>query len=123
MFGSFFGKSKPNKPNEFVLELLSKVANPAEFNEEELVALKTASISQELPASKMENAPDSLVIEPTGRRFAKSFFALLRQSADPPPEAWDEVRKEWPVLAEKTNDDLLKALGPIKAVAIDVRQL
>ena len=42
---------------------------------------------------------------------------------DPAPEAWVEVRKEWPVLAEKTDEELVAALAPIKATEVDYRQL
>ena len=52
------------------------------------------------------------------------FFAALRNpQEDPDPAVWIGVRKTWPVLAERSDDDLLAALQPIKDVRVDKRSL
>ena len=98
---------------------------------EELKALQDASISLEQPARDMpEKERPTALLDGTFRGFSQSFASLLRKPdvadpslTDPPPEAWVEVRKRWPVLAEKTDEELVTALAPIKAVAVDFRQL
>jgi hypothetical protein len=36
---------------------------------------------------------------------------------------WDFVRKQWPVLADKTDEELILAIGPMTAVFVDIRDL
>ena len=38
-------------------------------------------------------------------------------------QVWDFVRKAYPVLSEKTNEELIEAMEPIKAVPVDIRNL
>ena len=40
-----------------------------------------------------------------------------------PPQVWDFVRKQWPVLAGKTDEELILAIAPINAVFVDIRDL
>ena len=52
------------------------------------------------------------------------FFAVLRNfNEDPDPAVWPAIREKWPVLADKSDDDLLAALQPIKDVKVDRRSL
>jgi len=94
------------------------------FTEEETEALYKASISKEdactreyaqkFPSSKLLNAFTQPQI----------FFSLLRApDEDPPEEVWDVIREKWPVLKERSNAELLKALAPIKAKYVDLRFL
>ena len=108
---------------------IEEVPNPAGFTMEELKAVQDASICLEAPARDMKDPPAALV-DDTFRKFAISFAAMLRTPeldkpdfTEPAPEAWDAVRAKWPVLAEKTNEELKEALGPIKAQEVDFRQL
>jgi len=55
---------------------------------------------------------------------SQDFFGQLRNpSKDPAPETWDAVRTKWPALAGRSDDELLIALAPIKAVPVDRRML
>ena len=60
-------------------------------------------------------------------RFTNSaldFFAVLRNVLeDPDPAVWIGVREKWPVLADKSDEDLIAALQPIKDVKVDRRSL
>jgi len=122
-------------------ELIGSVANPAGFTDAELLAMKEASISDEAPGRKFPNlndaplgeqydtnpaAPDSLFAD-SGPGFPMTYFNIFRgvqyRATGPPPEVWPYVRKRWPVLAEKTDEELVEALGPIKAVEVDARNL
>lgn len=94
-----------------------------------LRSLFVRSICTDQPARDREN-PSPALLDGTWREFAQTFYSLLRKPGnanpeltEPVPEAWDEVRKQWPVLADKTNEELLKALGPIAAYEVDFRIL
>ena len=94
-----------------------------------LLSLFVRSISTDQPARGVDNPPPAL-LDGTWREFAQSFYTLLRKPGNanpeltsPVPEAWDAVRKQWPVLASKTDEELLTALGPIAAYEVDFRNL
>ena len=57
--------------------------------------------------------------------FPLTYFVLFRNSRnmEPPVEVWDYVRKKWPVLSEKSNEELETAMAPIRAVYIDPRSI
>ena len=38
-------------------------------------------------------------------------------------QVWDPLREKWPILAGKTDEELLEALKPIKAEYVDARFL
>ena len=40
-----------------------------------------------------------------------------------PDELWPAIRDRWPVLAERSDEELIKAMEPIKAVYVDSRRL
>eukprot|EP00316_Scyphosphaera_apsteinii_P026032 CAMPEP_0119323118 /NCGR_PEP_ID=MMETSP1333-20130426/60055_1 /TAXON_ID=418940 /ORGANISM="Scyphosphaera apsteinii, Strain RCC1455" /LENGTH=125 /DNA_ID=CAMNT_0007330499 /DNA_START=204 /DNA_END=582 /DNA_ORIENTATION=- len=111
-------------------ELIGPVANPANFSEEELAALKEASLSEEAPARGPEryttiDNPPAALLNDVFPNFPLPYFTLFRNNRGltTPPEVWDFVRTRWPVLAGKTNEQLYEALGPITAVKVDFRQL
>lgn len=88
------------------------------------------SISDEAPArgeeqySKIPDAHPSLLLD-AFPNFPLTYYVLLRNTRgiDPSPQAWDAVRTRWPVLAERTDEELMLALGPIKAYSIDSRNI
>ena len=52
------------------------------------------------------------------------FFSLLRHPRiDPSPVVWTAVRKEWPVLGNIPDDELMKNLYACRAEACDLRRL
>ena len=112
-------------------EIIGPVENPAGFSDEEISALKTASISSKSPAagperySQIDNAPASLLND-VYPNLPLSYYALLRRNtkdAAPPPEIWAFLRKEWPVLAERSDEELLTAMKPITDVYVDFRNV
>ena len=115
---------KPEGPDE----MIGPVANPVGLTDEEMTALKTASISMKMPGRGPEkydiidNCPDSFLSDCTPF-FPLTYFVLFRNERNmpPPEEVWDFVRKEWPVLGERSDDELKEALKPILAVYIDNR--
>ena len=74
---------------------------------------------------------------PPAKRILSSwqFYANLRVGSDPEAgvvasgpapvddETWDAVRAKWPILAGRSNDELVVALAPIKAKKVDYRSL
>ena len=46
---------------------------------------------------------------------------LRNPTEDPDARVWLKVREKWPVLSERSDDDLLAMLQPIKDVKIDFR--
>tara|TARA_B110001452_G_scaffold78484_1_gene64011 strand:- start:852 stop:1313 length:462 start_codon:yes stop_codon:yes gene_type:complete len=92
------------------------------FSAEETAALQAASVSQEAAwKGKGEICPPELA-----NMFSRPaiYFSLLRNpNKDPPEEIWDCIRAEWPVVAARSNKELLEALKPIKAVTVDIRSL
>jgi hypothetical protein len=121
---------QPKSPDAQAQELIGTVANPCEFSEEELVALKVASISENSPArgkeryTTIDNCPPSLLGD-VYPNLPRSYYDIFRNTRDeePPDEVWDFVRSTWPVLSEKTDDELKAALEPITAVYVDIRVL
>ena len=52
------------------------------------------------------------------------FYAALRNpEQDPDSRVWDGVRDKWPVLKERSDEELLASLQPIKDVKVDRRSL
>ena len=120
---------KPKSLEDKAKDLLGSVVdNPAGFSEEEFMALKMASICDEAPArgeeqyTKIPDAHPSLLLD-AFPYFPLTYYVLLRntRNMDPSPQAWDAIRKRWPVLAERTDEELMLALGPIKAQTVDSR--
>tara|TARA_B110001452_G_C14941288_1_gene329195 strand:+ start:56 stop:580 length:525 start_codon:yes stop_codon:yes gene_type:complete len=120
---------KPKSLEDKAKDLLGSVRdNPAGLSEEEFVALKMASICDEAPArgeeqyTKIPDAHPSLLLD-AFPYFPLTYYVLLRntRNMDPSPQAWDAIRKRWPVLAERTDEELMLALGPIKAQTVDSR--
>ena len=106
-----------------LLRLQEDAEAPAQagFSEEETAALYEASISTKKSWTSEEPCPQALQNLFLG---PEKFFPLLRsQKNDPAPEVWDAVRREWPLLAGKSDAELLEALGPIKAQYVDFRSL
>mmetsp|Transcript_68101 Transcript_68101/g.108048 ORF Transcript_68101/g.108048 Transcript_68101/m.108048 type:complete len:164 (-) Transcript_68101:106-597(-) len=97
---------------------------PTLFSQEEKDALYAASTSKEKACSEdfAKNTLKSPLLNLFGR--PQNLYALLRNpNADPPDEIWDVIREKWPILKERSNAELLKALGPIKAKYVDIRSL
>ena len=94
-----------------------------EFSATEIEALTEASKSLDSCwTGAEEDLPDGLKSKFTQK--ALDFFAVLRSPTDDPdPAVWPGVREKWPVLADKSDDDLLCALQPIKDVKVDRRSL
>ena len=93
---------------------------PAGLSDGETAALREASLSME-KCREGEGCPKECTNMFGGPQI---FFSLLRNAnRDPPPGAWDTVRKKWPVLASRSDAELLEALGPIKAEYVDMRSL
>ena len=120
---------KPKSLEDKAKDLLGSVTeNPAGLSEEEFMALKMASICDEAPArgeeqyTKIPDAHPSLLLD-AFPYFPLTYYVLLRntRNMDPSPQAWDAIRKRWPVLAERTDEELMLALGPIKALTVDSR--
>ena len=93
-----------------------------DLSAEEIEALTEASKDLgPVHQSKEEPCPKAL-ISPFGG--AEDFYGQLRNPRqDPVPEVWDNLRAKWPVLAERSDDDLLAALQPIKDIKVDRRSL
>ena len=93
------------------------------FSTEETDALTKASKSlQSCWTGKPENCPASL--KNIFTQQPKDLFAVLRNPLEEPaPEAWECIREKWPVLAGRTDEELLSALQPIKDVKVDRRYL
>ena len=52
------------------------------------------------------------------------FFSLLRHPRiDPSPVVWTAVRKQWPILGNIPDDELMKNLYACRAEACDIRRL
>ena len=121
-FFDFFKDDPPLPPVE-------TFDNPCDFTTEELQALSDATICLEQPGRDMKDPPQE-ILDGSFRNFAQSYAELIRkpsmyyaEQTEPPAAAWDVVRKRWPVLAEKSNEELLKAAGPFVAFEVDFRQL
>ena len=92
------------------------------FSDEETAALQAASVSQETAWKGDGNTCPPALANAFSRPTI--FFSLLRNpNNDPPAGVWDCIRKQWPVLAGRSNQELLVALKPIKAVTVDIRSL
>ena len=121
---------KKQSPEELAAELLANVANPAEFSDAELAALKEASISLVSPCAgpepftQIDNPPKALLSD-TFMEIPRTYFEIFRNTrgVPVPPEVWPFVKEKWPVLAEKTDEELMLALGPMQAVTIDLRSV
>lgn len=110
-------------------ELVGDVENVAGFSDEELLALKLCSVSEEAPCRAaryqvIENPPKSLLTS-TFMELPRTYYDIFRnRRGEPAPaEVWPFVRKQWPVLADKTDEELILAMGPITAVFVDIRDL
>ena len=121
-FDDLFSKPKPE-------ELIGDVENVAGFSDEEFLALKLCSLSEDAPcrAGKyqvIENAPKSLLTD-TFMELPRSYYDIFRnrRGVPAPAEVWPFVRKQWPVLADKTDEELIEAMVPITAVFVDIRSL
>ena len=91
---------------------------------EELDALTEASKAISTPcwAGAPEECPQELKSLFTGQPM--DLFACLRSpTEDPDPQVWLAVRDKWPVLASRSDEDLLALLQPIKDVKVDRRSL
>ena len=93
-----------------------------ELSSEEIAALTEASKSLDACwQGDMAELPKALK-SPFGN--PEDFFGMLRSpKTDPAPEVWDCVRQKWPVLATRSDDDLVAVLQPIKDVYVDRRSL
>ena len=104
-------------------EARMEAAKALTMSAEEVAALTEASKSLE-PCwqGKPEECPKELVSKFSMKPL--DYFAVMRNTQeDPPPAVWVGVRSMWPVLAERSDEDLLAALEPIKAVPVDRRYL
>ena len=112
------------KARELQERRLNRLARAEEldFTSDEIAALTEAS--KDLGPcwrGPITECPKAL-LSPFGR--PEDFYGQLRQpSSDPVPEVWEAVRSKWPILAERTDDDLLAALQPIKDTKVDRRSL
>ena len=72
----------------------------------------------------IENAPKSLLTD-TFMELPRSYYDIFRnrRGVPAPAEVWPFVRKQWPVLADKTDEELIEAMVPITAVFVDIRSL
>jgi hypothetical protein len=91
-----------------------------DFNAEETAALTDASKTV-APAWQGPKAETPVSLKnPFGGQL--TFFNELRHpTKDPTAETWEAVRTKWPVLAARSDEELLIALEPIKAVYVDMR--
>lgn len=98
-------------------------ASELDWSETEVAALTEASKSLgPCWTGKLEDCPKELISKFS--RKPLDFFGVLRNpTEDPLPEVWIGVRDKWPVLSEKSDEDLLAALQPIKDVYVDKRDL
>lgn len=125
---------------ETVDEIIGDVANPCDLSTAELAALKEASVSDEAPGRLYPNLADapSYADRFTIREDAPkslfndgypplpmTYFVMLRseRALPVPDELWPAIRDRWPVLAERSDEELIKAMEPIKAVYVDSRRL
>ena len=98
-------------------------AEAMDMSAEEISALTEASKSLEpCWTGPVEECPKDL-INIFSQKPMEFFGALRSPKEDPAPQVWLGVRSKWPVLAERSDDDLLTALEPIKAIPVDRRYL
>ena len=83
----------------------------AGFTTEQTAALEEASISlRRVGEQKTDFGRD--------RTF---FFALRNKNEDPSELDLQFLKEYWPVLADKSDAEIIEALAPIKAVEVDYR--
>ena len=72
----------------------------------------------------IENPPRELLTD-TFMELPRSYYDIFRnrRAVAAPASVWPFVRKKWPVLAEKTDEELALAMGPITEVFVDIRSL
>jgi len=113
-------------------DIIGDVANPAEFSPAELSALKEASICSESPAqgedkfSVAKDAPPILLQSGVAGDWPpRNYYDIFRNERGQaiPVEVWSYVRARWPVLADKSDEELFEAIKPIKAVFVDFRTI
>ena len=93
------------------------------FSDAETSALQEASTSLD---SCWTGPPESCPKELKSMFTQKPFdlFAMLRNpTEDAPAEVWVGVRERWTALADRSDEELLAALQPIKDVYVDKRSL
>jgi len=108
------------KAREDLVASRTVAAAEQDFSAEETAALTDASktVAPAWQGAKAET-PVSLK-NPFGGQL--TFFNELRHpTKDPAAETWEAVRTKWPVLAARSDEELLIALEPIKAVYVDMR--
>lgn len=100
-----------------------KTAAAMDMSAEETTALTEASTSFEpCWTGKPEDCPREL-INIYSQKPNDLFGEMRKPKEDPNPQAWLAVREKWPVLKERSDDELLAALQPIKDVPVDKRSL
>ena len=83
----------------------------AGFTSEQTAALEEASISlRRVGEQKTDFGRD--------RTF---FFALRNKNEDPSELDLQFLKEYWPVLADKSDAEIIEALAPIKAIEVDYR--
>ena len=73
-------------------------------------------------STTIEDPPQSLLCDGYPP-FPLTYFVLFRneRGMPTPPEVWPFVRKRWPVLEARSDEELYEALAPITDVYIDNR--
>jgi hypothetical protein len=104
-----------------VVEARLAAAPEQGFNEEELAALTAASKCLEMCYQGPKAECPKPLLNGVSQRPLTFFNQLRMLDADPVPEAWEAVRSKWPVLSGRSDEELLNALEPIKAVFVDMR--
>ena len=94
---------------------------PLAFSAEETAALVEAS-SSTVKAWEGESCPPELR---NMMSMPEKFYCLLRNPkvTEVDPVVWTAVRKQWPILMDKTDSALQEALVPIRSLASEQRKL
>jgi len=117
-------RAKVAAEREMIASTRRETAASLDCSAEEIDALTEASKAIKTPcwSGPLEECPMELKSLLTQKPL-DLFAALRNPQADPDPRVWLAVREGWPVLADRSDEDLFAMLQPIKDVKVDRRWL